>query len=281
MSYSIFYKLGFVVILAGLLFFLPLPSISKPGIPTDTDTVIADVVLPIRWGELGKQMVAAGVIDAKKFENLYLQRGGLNEEEQRLLFSDAQGLVVMTEDNASYLLNLLWAFGLGNKNLILEQGPIMDSEYGGAGRFASTGGWTLSQGDSMEHYSMHQFIVLTAEQQALVELVSQNIYRPCCGNSTYFPDCNHGMAMLGLLELMAVNGASEEEMYRVALAVNSLWFPDTYRTIAQFLAEQGISWDEIDAKKVLGFAYSSASGFQSIAAQVTTLPSNQGGSCGV
>jgi len=70
-------------------------------------------------------------------------------------------------------------------------------------------------------------------------------------------------------------------MYHVAIAVNSLWFPYTYRTIARFFAEQGISWDEVDAKKVLGFAYSSASGFQSIAAQVKNLPSSQGGSCGV
>ena len=58
----------------------------------------------------------------------------------------------------------------------------------------------------MNHYSMHRFIVLTPEQQALVEKVSKGIYRPCCGNSVYFPDCNHGMAMLGLLELMASQG---------------------------------------------------------------------------
>ena len=29
--------------------------------------------------------------------------------------------------------------------------------------------------------------------------IAKGIYRPCCNNSTYFPDCNHGMAMLGLL----------------------------------------------------------------------------------
>jgi hypothetical protein len=46
-------------------------------------------------------------------------------------------------------------------------------------------------------------IPLTAEQQALVEEVAAEIYRPCCNNSTLFPDCNHGMAMLGFLELLA------------------------------------------------------------------------------
>ena len=42
------------------------------------------------------------------------------------------------------------------------------------------------------------------------------VYRPCCDNATHFPDCNHGMAMLGLLELMAAQGASEEEMFAAA-----------------------------------------------------------------
>ena len=70
-------------------------------------------------------------------------------------------------------LNLLWALGLGNKNEILDNGPMTDKKYGGAGRFASTGGWTLAQGDAMNHYSMHRFIGLTLEQQALVEKVSK------------------------------------------------------------------------------------------------------------
>ena len=120
----------------------------------------------------------------------------------------------MTQENSGTILNLLWAFGLANKNEILEKGPMMDKRYGGAENFASTGGWTLSKGDSMNHYSMHSFITLTPQQQSLVEKVSQNIYRPCCGNSTYFPDCNHGMAMLGLLELLASQGISENEMYK-------------------------------------------------------------------
>ena len=64
----------------------------------------------------------------------------------------------------------------------------------------------MAKGDAMEHYSKHALIALTAEEQDLVNRVSLNIYRPCCNNPTYFPDCNHGMAMLGLLELMAAQG---------------------------------------------------------------------------
>ena len=101
---------------------------------------------------------------------------------------------------------------------------MMDPRYGGANGFASTGGWTLSDGDSMNHYNMHSFVTLTEEQQALVERVSKNIYRPCCDNSTYFPDCNHGMAMLGLLELMTSTRVTEADMYKTALQVNTFGF---------------------------------------------------------
>ena len=140
-----------------------------------------------------------------------MSQGGLDEETKKLLYQSGNGNLKITEENSGKILNLLWAFGLGNKNEILLKGPMMDPQYGGAGRFASTGGWTIAKGSAMEHYSNHEFIKLTKEQQTLVENVSQNIYRPCCGNSTYFPDCNHGMAMLGLLELMASEGVSEEK----------------------------------------------------------------------
>ena len=135
----------------------------------------------------------------------------------------------------------------------------------------------------LEHYGKYKLISLTTEQQQLVDKVSEGIYRPCCNNSTHFPDCNHGMAMLGLLELLASQGASEEEVYRVALAVNSYWFPDTYITIAAYKQDQGVEWKDVDAKEVLGVDYSSASGFAKIASQVTasSKSSGGGGGCGV
>src|SRR3989338_3332622 len=181
------------------------------------------VVLPVRWGDLGVKLVGTGVIDKNKFESLYAGRGGLPEEKK--LLEDVQiGQLKIMEENSGFLLNLFWALGLGTKNDILETGPMADPRYGGAGNFASTGGWTLTNGGAMNHYSRHPFIVLTPEQQTLVDKVSKGIYRPCCGNSTYFPDCNHGMAMLGLLELMASQGVSEQDMWKTALTVNSYWF---------------------------------------------------------
>ena len=41
--------------------------------------------LPAVWGDLGKKLIEAGVIDAEKFESLYAGRGGLTEEMKNLL----------------------------------------------------------------------------------------------------------------------------------------------------------------------------------------------------
>ncbi|MBI2623154.1 MAG: hypothetical protein HYW65_01080 [Candidatus Liptonbacteria bacterium] len=244
--------------------------------------VAQSVELPIAWGDLGVRMAEAGVLDKEQFAAIYEARGGLSGEARVLLENYPKKTLTVTQENAGALLNVLWAFGLGNKNPILEEGPMTSSQYGGAGRFASTGGWTLAKGgDAMAHYSAHEFVTLNLAQQQLVERVSQNIYRPCCDNSTYFPDCNHGMAMLGLLELLAANGATEDEMYRAALAVNSFWFPNEYATIAKYLTSKGINPAQANPKEILGKEYSSASGFQRVASLVPREENQGGGGCGV
>ncbi len=239
------------------------------------------VVLPVRWGNLGAQMIKVGVVDADKFEDVYKNQGGLSEETRRLLYDSDNGNIKITKENSGVLLNLLWALGLGNKNVILEKGPMSDKKYGGAEGFASTGGWTLAEGNTMNHYSKHEFVSLTPEQQQLVERVSWNIYRPCCGNPTYFPDCNHGMAMLGLLELMASQGVNEADMYKAALAINSYWFPETYINLAKYFDSEGIPWKKVDPKEVLGTNYSSASGYRNILNKIKPVERQNGGSCGV
>ncbi|MEK9177692.1 MAG: hypothetical protein AAB777_01065 [Patescibacteria group bacterium] len=240
------------------------------------------VVLPIVWGNLGVQLASAGAIDANKFKALYEQRSMFTDEEKNLLTGQNNNKLKITPKNAGYLLNLFWALGLAQNNPVLMQGEMMDIRYGGPQRFASTAGWTIAKGDPMDHYSKHTFFNLTPEQQTLVENVSENIYRPCCGNSTHFPDCNHGMAMLGLLELMASQGASEQDMYKTALTVNSYWFPDQYATIAQYLKQKGIEWKTVIPKTILGADFSSGQGFAKIAEQVAQPIQKQGGGgCGV
>jgi len=237
-------------------------------------------VLPVSWGNLGVQLINSGAIDADKFKAIYEQRGVFSDEYKKLLLDQNNGKLKITKENSGYILNLFWALGLANKNSILDTGEMVDPRYGGAGNFASTGGWTIAKGKPMDHYSKHAFIVLTPEQQVLVDKISRGIYRPCCGNSTHFPDCNHGMAMLGLLELIASQGVSEQDMWKTALIVNSYWFPDTYLTIATYMKGKGVDWKDVNPQEILGINFSSAQGYKNIASQVV-LPKQQQGGCGV
>ena len=256
------------------------PNLPEPVLGED-GFFLAPVELPVNWNNWD-ELISSGVIDEDKLNALYGARGGLPDEVTALLSetNDDNQTITMTPDNAGAILNLLWAFGLANQNPVLTDGPMSDPRYGDPSRFASTGGWPLALGSIMDHYSAHFLVPLNEKQQSLVEEVSKNIYRPCCGNSTYFPDCNHGMAMLGLLELMAANGVLEEEMYKVALQVNILWFPDTYQTIAAYFGKRGVPWSEVDPKTVLGSDYSSSTGYQQILSEVNP-PSAAPSSCGV
>jgi hypothetical protein len=239
------------LILASVLisvFLVSLGLIYRTGLSSVPPASIAKASIDL--GELKAEMIKTGVIDEVKFQA------------------------------ASSTLNLLWALGLSNRNEILEKGPMADVSYGGPGNFASTGGWTLAKGNAMEHYSMHRFIELTPEQQNLVKKVTKNIYRPCCGNPAYFPDCNHGMAMLGLMEFLASRGANESEMYSEALKYNSLWFPDTYENINVYLARKGIDPGSVPPERILSAEFSSASGYQAVVAALKP-EQNNGASCGV
>src|ERR1035437_8766636 len=145
------------------------------------------IPLPVVWGITGQNLIRSGVVDAAAFKQLYASRGMFTDEDQRLLFGTTTEKIIITRDNAGVLLNLFWALGLGQKSPILENGEMKDPRYGGAGNFASTGGWTLAQGKAMDHYSYHTFFELSKDQWALVDKVSQGIFRPCCGNSVHFP----------------------------------------------------------------------------------------------
>lgn len=269
------------VLLSAAIFYGPQDS-SKKTTGVENQKTEAAVILPVSWGDLGAKLVSAGVIDGEKLKALYEGRGQFTDEYKNLLFGTDNGELVMTKDNAEYLLNLFWALGLASKNPILDSGEMKDPRYGGAQNFASTAGWTMAKGNPMDHYSRHKFFDLTPEQQALVDKVSSGIYRPCCGNSTHFPDCNHGMAMLGLLELMASQGVSEQDMWKTALVVNSYWFPDNYFTIMTYMKNKGVEWKDVNPQEMLGINYSSAQGYARIASQVIQPQEERsGGGCGI
>lgn len=153
-------------------------------------------------------------------------------------------------------------------------------------RFASTGGWTLGTKPVTELYASTELILLIPEQQARVEEVAAAVYRPCCNNPTSFPDCNHGMAMLGLLELLAAQDASVDEMFTAAKYVNAFWFPQQSLQTAIYLkANQNIDFSQADPRMVTGQEFFSASGSSQVYASLQSgglLPKapDSGGSCG-
>ena len=141
-------------------------------------------------------------------------------------------------------------------------------------QFASTAGWNLGKQDNGGHYfNTLRIVKLTPGQEALVVRVAENTYRPCCNNPTFFQDCNHGSALLGLLQLGASQGLTEAELYHEALAFNSFWFPDNYLYNAlYFKAVRGENWASVDPKVLMGSGFSSASGNARIRLKVARIP---------
>jgi hypothetical protein len=242
--------------------------------------------LPIAYGDLGPQLIESGIIDYDRFAAIYANAGNpLSAEQVEILKNGSDQEIVISTENAHFLLNYFWAVGLVNNNPILTQGPIVQNSEGQVERFASTGGWTLANKPVTELYASLDLIRLTAEQQARVEEVAAAVYRPCCNNPTHFPDCNHGMAMLGILELMASQGATTDEMFEAAKYINAYWFPQQTLEVALYLkANHEIDFVDADAQLVVGSQLSSSSGAQMVHADLQSKgllqqAPGQGGSC--
>ncbi len=244
--------------------------------------------LPIRYGDFAPKLVAAGVIDFAQFVKLYQEIGSpLSEQQIAILTKGSDDSIVIDKENQHFLLNLFWALGLADQNKILTDGPMMSNGKDQVVNFASTGGWTIASRPVVELYASLPILTLTNEQQKRLEEVAAGVYRPCCDNPTHFPDCNHGMAMLGLLELMASQGASVGEMFEAAKYVNAYWFPQQALELAVLLkTAKNVDFAQFDAPQVVGQQLFSGSGFQAVhqwLAQNGKLDQTPagGGSCGV
>ncbi len=241
------------------------------------------------YGDLGPRAIALGVIDPQKFRQVYERAGQpLTKEQWEILTKGSNKKIKIDKNNAYFLLNFFWAIGLANKNPILTEGQITKYGQGQIGYFASTGGWTLGKDrNAMRYYAKETLIPLTPEQQRLVEEVSGNVYRPCCGNPTSFPDCNHGMALLAVFELMASQGATKEEMYEAGKYFNAFWFPQSYLDLAMyFKITEGKDFKDIPGEVILSRDYSSVFGWQKARKTVQQRLGNYnvnlgGGGCGV
>ena len=248
---------------------------------------IEGYALPVKFGNIGPQLLAKGAIDYNRFAQLYQQLGQpLTDEQVAVLVSGSDAPIIFRSYNAHFLLNFFWALGLTNQNRILTEGPMMQRGRNQVGNYASTGGWTIGAKVAMELYASAPIITLTSEQQARVEQVASAVYRPCCDNPTHFPDCNHGMAMLGVLELMAAQDVSVEGLFTAAKYINAFWFPQqTLELATYFKASQGLDFAQVDPRQLVGSEFSSASGFQAVhqwlADKGLLQQTNGGASCGV
>lgn len=217
------------------------------------------------------RLVENGVIDRQKFEAIYKDRGGLPAELKDVLDISSTNPILLTKENANYYVNLLWPIGLSNYMSSNKESPVNGKSLF---NFASTGGWNLGKEENGgAYFNKFKIVELTPEQESLVTKIAQNTYRPCCNNSTFFQDCNHGSALLGLLQLGAAQGLSEDELYREALAFNSFWFPQNYIYNAlYFKVVKNTDWENVDPKMVMGKDFSSASGSGNIQAEVARIP---------
>lgn len=246
------------------------PTNQHPHAPIDVAALSREInppegyALRVKPGKIGPQLLAAGAIDYKTFVQVYANAGQpLTDEQITILTKGSDQPVIINQDNAYFLLNFFWAVGLINQNTILTQGPMMRDGKDNAGNYASTAGWTIGAKLPVELYASTQLISLTAEQQKRLEEVAHNVFRPCCNNPTDFPDCNHGMAMLGLLELMAAQNATVDELFKAAKYVNAYWYPQQSLELAvAFKAERGADFTAVDARELTSAKYSSGSGFK-------------------
>jgi hypothetical protein len=276
-------------------------SVSSPGasalsqdINVEAFDISPQVQLPnsyqlgVSYGSLGPQLLADDAIDFEQFSLLYEQvQRPLSPEQRTILQTGSDSPIVFDEQNAHFLLNFFWAVGLTNYNPILTEGLMMQNGPENVGRFASTGGWSLGKRPATELFASAPIVPLTQIQQTRLEDVAQHVYRPCCNNHTAFPDCNHGMAMLGLLTLLAGNDASTEEMFEAAKNINAFWYPQqAYETAVYFKSEMGLDYADVFPRLAVGIDRFSATGFQNtrqrlVQNNLLPTPQNGGNSCAV
>lgn len=229
--------------------------------------------------------VREGVISRDKYNALAKAYGEIPAEFSTILTAPAAQPISLTRANASRYVNLLWAVGLSNRLDSNKDSPVNGPDLE---NFASTGGWSLGKAPrGGEYFNKFSIIDLKPEEEALAVRAAKNTYRPCCNNSTFFQDCNHGSALFAILQLGASQGLSEAQLYNEALAYNSFWFPDYYiATALYFKVVRKTNWHDADARTVAGADFSSASGWQEnvlvpLEAYADLFPPPEGGAnCG-
>ncbi len=215
------------------------------------------------WKDNINKMVNEGVLDPEKLEEIITKRYGqeMKPEWKNLLEAEYSGEKIKIDaENSVFVMYLLWTFAKHNDV------PIVHNS-----RFASSfKNYDIGVGKA--GYGDVKLLELKPGQLQVADNVAQNSYRPCCGQSTANLDCSHGYAALGLIELMASQGYSEEEIFDAFIKFNSFWFPSTYiQNAVYFEVTQGLSWEDVDKEIVAGEDYSSLSGAYNVKKELQNL----------
>ena len=231
------------------------------------DNAVANVIPPagyqsrITLKDCIIKLVRYGVISRDKYRELQKYNGQVPAELSKVLKKPSNDPIRLTRENASHYVNLLWPIGLSNRMVANRESPLAGPDLAG---FASTGGWTLGRApEGSGYFNKFPIVELKPEAEALAVRVAKSTYRPCCNNSTFFQDCNHGSALFAVLQLGAAQGLAKEQLYKEALAFNSFWFPDYYiQTALYFKVVRKTDWRDVDAKTVMGPDFSAGGPWQ-------------------
>ena len=273
----------------------------------------AGYTLPFKWGDSIRKLIQAGALNVSNLTII------LNNSHQPLTFSEKEilngtysGYIQFNSTNTEFVQIVLWGLGINNNNTIITKGPIINastpyansinanstlkqqlnqnitnqnitSQWVASHYFASTGGYgpigKLQMG-------MLNVINLTPLEQGEMYDVATHSYRPCCDNPTAFPDCNHGAAALGLIELLASQGANQTQMFSAVQYFYQYQFPQQFAEIAAYFDSQGMNYSQVNSSTVMGFNFSSYSGFSNVNQYLQKngilqqLSGSSGASCG-
>lgn len=281
---------------------------------TINQTILAAQVVPqtgytlsFKWGDSVNKLIEAGALNRSNLSILLNNsKEPLTPVEKAILNGTYNGYIQFNSTNVEFVQLVLWSLGLNNNNTIINNGPIINAsipyansinnnatlrqklnqnvtpQWVASRYFASTGGYgplgKLQLGEL-------NIIDLNPQQQALMYDVATHSYRPCCDNPTAFPDCNHGAAALGLIELLASQGANQSQIFTAVKYFNQYQFPQQYAEIAAYFDSQGKNYSQVNSSEVMGYSFSSYSGYANahqylIKNGILAPPSGSSASCG-
>lgn len=277
---------------------------------TINQTILAVQVIPpagytltFKWGDSVHKLVEDGALNISNLSIiLNNSKQPLTPVESEILNGTYEGYIQFNSTNTEFVQLVLWGLGINNNNTIINKGPIINASipyaeqinsnaslnqkvtprYVASSYFASTGGY--GQLGKLQLGELN-IISLNPQQQTLMYDVATHSYRPCCDNPTAFPDCNHGAAALGLVELLASQGANQSQMFGAVRYFYQYQFPQQYAEIAAYFDSHGENYSQVNSSEVMNYSFSSYSGYASVNQYlikngILAQPSGAGASCG-